>query len=1351
MSDNEIINRDLFDFQQTERSAEEIADIIVLCKKNSIDYSPNSFVWSRTKEEIEDILRICRENNINLLEENYLSKNGYIINADIFKFSPEDVQSIISFCDNNNISYINNLFSFNSIEEIQDGFTLCQKIDVDFSCFRGEEVADAYRINIDGIEYVLDKTGKKIITVYGAEGEVTIPSFVEEICEKAFLDCEGLKKISIPGSVKKIGEAAFKGCTGLLNVEFSQNCSLEEIANSTFEDCEFLHEFNWPNNIKIIGEAAFKNTAIGDRRRRDTLFVIPDTVEIIRESAFENCTNIERLVCPSSLRKAKRRSFAGCTGLKYIGISPGTYEFDDTLFSCDELDLSYCGWSVRRVKSGQKIGFSNLDERARNIQMFCKSGLELYSYYKENPQELPKRNNVNPLAIQQTPEDYLSYVYGDSSITNIEALFAKELSEIIVLCSDKSLYDKVLSRLNVETFVKNANFLINKLGVKREKISELIVSGNHYNMLGISIDAAFNNYQYLCEQKLVSESILQKLYFGSDDIENKPKKPLENDEEKLEDYRNKLKDYYNKLLKDYYARYNELPELFNSLLIEHNDKNMLELRDRLTYVSTMHLLDSNFNYIQLENAKDKLKYSLLENIVNRDKAMFIDSNIYSVLDEKYPEMCGIMYSLREKLTGIDEQWFPALLKEIKKGGSDTTFDKFYKSLTVIQHWNEYGETERLTLLKNEIVGRLLYSDIALAYKRNDASANKFVNKRRSNSQSMHSLLKYSSKSRDELFTMESEVSVVRNGREISEKIPPKINFILTMLELDPYSFDALRNFPNEQSKSDCLQSVFAAFANKSGYLFGKKEIDEYLYLINEDSQKRFLEGFNDYNSFSTQFPEGISTTLRNRLLARNDQKTFSEFMSNVICNARIPKEMESKYLDYVRELSASFLSSKSDDELFKFCGALDLYLRSKSEYDIQSADEGKTCAAVEVFDRKSNVSSDARILYSLHNLNRLAHDAVEIDLKSILDQRYRLDRAKANDSYKKLTRILTAYNDLFHMGFSYETVLHLAKKDSDEIWAGLEEYIEDEDKKKTLTGQIKELSDKRNANMNEGTFDAMVDFSLTKSKVQLAFNNARMFLEDNLSVRRRKSLATFNYELDDKSKKVDFEKLRTIKKKLSIIRDTFNSDGSSNLTDEERELIETTAKPKSYFFESKKLFAQEIMNRISMGFSDNFSSMLGATYVDKLNFYANNGYIAEIQDDEHGNPVLVCLCEQFNEPFGIHLQDLPKSVSSQLAKCERTRTIAYAMLDRRGLTLRDSAFATNMSNMYSPCNFVGFRNYDKLLNAIKSNYDSYDVPAKKIREDMARQSSRSELDGMFSDGANNASGANINTGGNKHQ
>ena len=83
-------------------------------------------------------------------------------------------------------------------------------------------------------------------------------------------------------------------------------------------------------------------------------------------------------------------------------------------------------------------------------------------------------------------------------------------------------------------------------------------------------------------------------------------------------------------------------------------------------------------------------------------------------------------------------------------------------------------------------------------------------------------------------------------------------------------------------------------------------------------------------------------------------------------------------------------------------------------------------------------------------------------------------------------------------------------------------------------------------------------------------------------------------------------------------------------------------------------------------------------------------------------------------------------------------------------------FKINSKKEIEPVNLVShlyltYEDYDELPNAIKSNYDNYDVPARIIRENMALSSSGSQLAGMFSGTTSNATGGNVNTEGNKPQ
>ena len=63
---------------------------------------------------------------------------------------------------------------------------------------------------------------------------------------------------------------------------------------------------------------------------------------------------------------------------------------------------------------------------------------------------------------------------------------------------------------------------------------------------------------------------------------------------------------------------------------------------------------------------------------------------------------------------IDEQWFYSLLKEIKKGGKDTNFDKFYKSLTVIQEMKDISSSMGEKLTDEDIQYALKYGRSVIA-------------------------------------------------------------------------------------------------------------------------------------------------------------------------------------------------------------------------------------------------------------------------------------------------------------------------------------------------------------------------------------------------------------------------------------------------------------------------------------------------------------------------------------------------------------------------------------------------------------------------------------------------------------
>ena len=190
---------------------------------------------------------------------------------------------------------------------------------------------------------------------------LTIPSTVLTIGEKAFYQCTGLQTLSIGGG--DIGQYAFYGCTGIETLTigggdigqyaFNGCTSLEtltigegvtSIEGYAFQNCPALAAVNFnathclsmayaPNNYGIKTSIVFDNSSangvalnIGDNVTyipeyafaRCSGFagslVIPNSVTTIGDFAFDGCGFTGSLVIPNSVTSIGRFAFASCTG-----------------------------------------------------------------------------------------------------------------------------------------------------------------------------------------------------------------------------------------------------------------------------------------------------------------------------------------------------------------------------------------------------------------------------------------------------------------------------------------------------------------------------------------------------------------------------------------------------------------------------------------------------------------------------------------------------------------------------------------------------------------------------------------------------------------------------------------------------------------------------------------------------------------------------------------------------------------------------------------------------------------------------------------------------------------------------
>ena len=165
-----------------------------------------------------------------------------------------------------------------------------------FSVFNGCDSLLTINVDSENLFYssdnygiLFDKTRTNLIYCpNGFSGEYEIPKSVERICSGAFEHCSRLTEVTIPESVGIIGEDAFKSCTSLTEVLIPNSVTL--IQNEAFRDCKALTSVKLSASIIEIGMLSFYGcTALKE-------VLIPASVERIEPSAFGACDSMTKIV-----------------------------------------------------------------------------------------------------------------------------------------------------------------------------------------------------------------------------------------------------------------------------------------------------------------------------------------------------------------------------------------------------------------------------------------------------------------------------------------------------------------------------------------------------------------------------------------------------------------------------------------------------------------------------------------------------------------------------------------------------------------------------------------------------------------------------------------------------------------------------------------------------------------------------------------------------------------------------------------------------------------------------------------------------------------------------------------------
>ena len=189
---------------------------------------------------------------------------------------------------------------------------------------------------------------------------VVLPEGIRSIGPEAFAH-SGLTEITLPDTLTQIADDAFTGCKRLKvhapenSYAYSWAVRQGYIQKAEAPASDFEYEEKWyRDGITITGYtgsggyvivpeqiSGLEVTAIGYKAFTGTDVtgvMLPETVRIVEQEAFHDCTSLGSIMLPSHLDELNNWAFAGCTNLVSVRIPDGVTRIENCLFyGCSQL------------------------------------------------------------------------------------------------------------------------------------------------------------------------------------------------------------------------------------------------------------------------------------------------------------------------------------------------------------------------------------------------------------------------------------------------------------------------------------------------------------------------------------------------------------------------------------------------------------------------------------------------------------------------------------------------------------------------------------------------------------------------------------------------------------------------------------------------------------------------------------------------------------------------------------------------------------------------------------------------------------------------------------------------------
>lgn len=165
---------------------------------------------------------------------------------------------------------------------------------------------------------------------------VEIPNQVTTIGYRGFGYCTALESITIPSSITSIGAAAFVG-GGLKEIRVAKDnsyfCDVDGVLFNKNKTVLYQYpcgkdstDYVIPDTVNIIGEYAFESSDL-------TNITIPESVTTIEPYAFHDCDSLHQITLPDSVTRLGKYAFNDCQNLETVILSSALTEIEDYTFA----------------------------------------------------------------------------------------------------------------------------------------------------------------------------------------------------------------------------------------------------------------------------------------------------------------------------------------------------------------------------------------------------------------------------------------------------------------------------------------------------------------------------------------------------------------------------------------------------------------------------------------------------------------------------------------------------------------------------------------------------------------------------------------------------------------------------------------------------------------------------------------------------------------------------------------------------------------------------------------------------------------------------------------------------------